>query len=68
MLSRGNKPDKKDIIQYVGNEEFLHSNLLNIAFQIYGYYESCSKTEEVIREIVNDAKQAYLKINEGEEE
>ena len=68
MLSRGNKPDKPDKlfkIEYCDNEEFLQSNLLNIAFQIYNYYESCSKTEKVIREIVNDAKQCYL---EGEEE
>ena len=64
MLSRGNKPDDLSDIEYCSHEEYLHSNLLNFGFQLYCYYGSCSKTEEIIREIINDAKQCYL---EGDE-
>lgn len=64
MLRRGN-PDRWNTVKYSENEEFLHSNILNFAYQLYSFYDSCSKTESIITEIINDAKQCYL---EGEEE
>lgn len=59
MLSRGHK-DKEPKLLISDYETFIHSNLLNDCYQIYGFYESCLEAEEIIQLIVNEAKKVYL--------
>ena len=58
-------PDKVYLAKYSDQEELLHTCLLHDAYSLYRYYDSPTKAEKIIREIVNDAKQVYLEEEEA---
>ena len=59
MLKK-DKPKKIYQINYAKNDEYLNSNLLNYSYQLYCYHDEPSKTEKILIDIINDAKQVYL--------